>query len=238
MRRQQTATLLAMMIIALAQHGCSRPHKAAQIANGNAPPPAAVVLFDGHDESHWIYMNGGGPTTWPIVGDAMEVHGGNIVTKDKFGDFTLHVEFWCPNLPPNVKGQGRGNSGVYLQDRYEIQVLDSYGVNPIGLGDCGAIYNQKIPDVNACRPPEQWQTYDIAFRSARFDASGKKTTTRASASCRTARRFTRMSRSKSRPQRASPNRPSPGRFGCRTTATRCAFAISGSFPPRARTRSK
>ena len=182
MRRRRLAVMLAMTILALAQHVVARAQNAAAtqpspsaMTASNAPPAGAIVLFDGHDESHWVYMKGGGPTTWPIVGDAMEVRGGNIVTKDKFGDFTLHVEFWCPNLPPNVKGQGRGNSGVYLQDRYEIQVLDSYGVDPMGLGDCGAIYNQKIPDVNACLPPEQWQTYDIKFRAARFDASGKKT---------------------------------------------------------------
>jgi hypothetical protein len=184
MRRRRLAVLLAMLILALAQHACTGARKVAPTTapslpgagrNSKAPPPGAVVLFDGKDESQWIYKKGGGPTTWPVVDGAMEVHGGNIITKDKFGDFTLHIEFWCPNLPPNVKGQGRGNSGVYLQDRYEIQVLDSYGVNPIGLGDCGAIYNQKIPDVNACLPPEQWQTYDITFRAARFDSSGKKT---------------------------------------------------------------
>ena len=76
---------------------------------------------------------------------------------------------------PNAHGQERGNSGVYLQDRYEIQVLDSYGINPIQKNDCGAVYNQTAPMVNACKPPEQWQTYDITFHAAQFDASGTRT---------------------------------------------------------------
>jgi len=90
-----------------------------------------------------------------------------IVTKQNFQDFKLHVEFKIPQLPPNVKGQGRGNSGVYIQRRYEVQILDSYGLEA-KYQDCGALYKLKAPDKNACKKPGQWQTYDITFHAARF----------------------------------------------------------------------
>lgn len=140
----------------------------------DTPPPGANVLFDGKDLSKWQYRKDGSEAKWTLVADnAMEVNGGDIVTKDKFQNFKLHVEFMTPNMP-DKKGQARGNSGVYLQDRYEVQVLDSYGLESKD-DDCGSIYKQKAPSVNACKPPEQWQTYDITFHAARFDASGKKT---------------------------------------------------------------
>jgi len=132
-----------------------------------------IVLFDGTDESQWVTRPGGEPANWKIIDGAMETTANDIVTRDKYKDFTLHVEFWIPKFPDDVKGQARGNSGVYLQGRYEIQVLDSYALTP-GVGDCGAIYSQKAPDSNACKPPEEWQTYDITFKTARFDDQGKK----------------------------------------------------------------
>src|SRR5437773_4509980 len=141
------------------------------------PPKDSIVLFDGKDTSHWVHRGDGRPCEWKVLSDgSLEVNPGkgDIDTKESYGDFKLHVEFWVPNLPPEVKGQGRGNSGVYLQQRYEIQVLDSYGLKS-DTGDCGAIYGQKAPDVNACKPPEKWQSYDITFHAAKFDATGKKT---------------------------------------------------------------
>jgi type 1 glutamine amidotransferase len=99
---------------------------------------------------------------------------GDIVSKEKFGDFRLHLEFRVPVHPPEDQGQARGNSGVYLQDRYEIQVLDSYGLVP-QPNDCGAIYAKKAPSTNACRKPGEWQSYDARFTAARWDATGKKT---------------------------------------------------------------
>ena len=87
-------------------------------------------------------------------------------------DYQLHVEFKVPYMPDKT-GQGRGNSGVFQQGRYEIQLLDSYGFASPGKGDCGAVYSQSAPLVNACKPPRQWQTYDITFRSARLGADGK-----------------------------------------------------------------
>jgi hypothetical protein len=140
----------------------------------DAPPNDAKVLFDGKDLSQWAAKKDGGPAKWYVSDGAMEVNStGDIVTKDKFQDFTLHVEFMTPSMP-DKKGQERGNSGVYLQDRYEVQVLDSYGLESKD-DDCGSIYKQKAPAMNACKPPGEWQTYDITFRAAKFDSAGKKT---------------------------------------------------------------
>ncbi len=127
------------------------------------PPDGAIVLFDGKNLDAWE-MRGGGPAVWKLVDGAMETVKGDIVTKQKFaGAFTLHVEFRVPYMP-NAKGQGRGNSGVYVQGRYEVQVLDSYGLQSRN-NDCGAIYEVAAPRVNACKAPTVWQCYDIAFHA-------------------------------------------------------------------------
>lgn len=138
-------------------------------------PQNATVLFDGTDFSHWKHTNGQ-PVKWGIVGDAMKVvpQTGSIVTKRKFRDFKLHVEFKTPQLPPSVKGEARGNSGVYLQRRYEVQILDSFGL-PAKNNECGAIYKIKKPDKNVCKKPGEWQSYDIVFHSARFEREGERT---------------------------------------------------------------
>jgi hypothetical protein len=139
---------------------------------GSQAPPGAVVLFDGEDLGKWHARNGG-PAGWDVSdGVATVVAGtGDIVSNEKFTDFGLHVEFMEPDMP-EATGQGKGNSGVYLQGRYEIQVLDSYGIEVPGRGDCGGIYDQFATLVNACKPPLEWQTYDICFRAARLDDSG------------------------------------------------------------------
>jgi hypothetical protein len=97
---------------------------------------------------------------------------GDIVTLQKFTDFRLHLEFRTPFMP-GAREQARGNSGVYLQGRYEVQVLDSYGLTGED-NECGGIYKVRAPRVNMCAPPGQWQSYDILFHAPRFDADGKK----------------------------------------------------------------
>ncbi len=146
-----------------------------------ARPENAMILFDGTDFSHWAHANGQ-PVKWQIVDGAMRdpalreakiVPGsGSIVTKRQFRDFKLHVEFKTPQLPANVKGQARGNSGVYLQRRYEIQILDSFGLPPKD-NECGSLYTVKAPDKNVCKQPGEWQSYDITFHAARFEGQGK-----------------------------------------------------------------
>jgi hypothetical protein len=137
------------------------------------PPRNAVVLFDGKSLDGWVSRNGGTEAKWKILeGGVMQVQGGDILTREKFGGrFKLHVEFRVPYLPTQ-KGQGRGNSGVYVQGRYEVQVLDSYGLKSKD-NDCGAIYGIAAPSVNACKAPTVWQSYDIEF-SAPKCADGKK----------------------------------------------------------------
>jgi len=147
---------------------------------GAKPPEGAVVLFDGTKESLTKNWQMSGPRRgveeikWLVKGGAMEVapRTSAIITKQKFGDCKLHVEFRTPFMP-GARGQGRGNSGVYLQGRYEVQILDSYGLEGKD-NECGGIYKVGKPLVNMCAPPTQWQTYDITFRAPRFNDNGEK----------------------------------------------------------------
>ncbi|KAA3610507.1 MAG: DUF1080 domain-containing protein [Calditrichaeota bacterium] len=112
--------------------------------------------------------------SWSIVDGAMQVKPGSnsIMTRQMFTDFDLHIEFRSP-FTPNLKGQKRGNSGVYVQGRYEVQVLDSYGLEGKD-NECGGIYQVAIPNVNMCAPPTQWQTYDIEFSAAKYNDQNDK----------------------------------------------------------------
>jgi len=133
-----------------------------------APPSDAVVLFDGKDLSKWQGASGQ-PARWTVENGAMVVAKGTggISTKESFGDCQLHVE-WASPSPPVGRDQDRGNSGVFLMSRYEIQVLDSYQNITYPDGQASAIYGQFPPLVNASRPPGEWQTYDIVFTAPRF----------------------------------------------------------------------
>ena len=142
------------------------------MADTQAPPENAVILFDGTDLSGW-HQKDGSPANWTIdEAGAMTANKGSIISDETYTDAYVHVEFRCPDMP-EAEGQAKGNSGVYLQGRYEIQVLDSYGWEVPGLGDCGGLYNQYAPLVNACKPPMAWQSYDIIFRAPRFDEAGE-----------------------------------------------------------------
>lgn len=133
-------------------------------------PRGARVLFSGRAEelaANWVKRGTDQPGAWRIEDGAMVVTGGDLATRETFRDFHLHVEFRCPDMP-NATGQGKGNSGIGLHARYEIQVLDSFGIEVPGKGDCGAVYGQRAPLVNACKPPMEWQSFDIIFRAPRF----------------------------------------------------------------------
>lgn len=136
------------------------------------PPGDAIVLFNGADLSNWAGPNGSTPK-WTVRDGYMETApgAGAIVTRRGFGDVQLHVE-WATPRAAEGNGQGRGNSGVILMERYEVQVLDSYRNETYADGQAAAIYGQHPPLMNASRPPGEWQSYDIVFRRPRFSASG------------------------------------------------------------------
>jgi hypothetical protein len=133
------------------------------------PPSDAVILFDGKDMSKW--KNG---DYWEVKDGAVFTRRADIETKDSFGDCQLHLEFATPEKVSG-SGQGRGNSGVYLMGKYEVQILDSWENKTYYDGQCAAIYKQTPPMVNASRKPGEWQTYDIIFEAPRFAADGKVT---------------------------------------------------------------
>lgn len=153
---------------------CAVAAVAEPLFKGSEPIPAdAIVLFDGKDLSAFTMCGSDKAPTWTIKDGYCEPKDGDICSKQKFQDCQLHVEFWVP-LMADAKGQARGNSGVFFKGfTYEIQVLDSYGLKSAEW-DCGSIYSRTAPLVNACRPPETWQSYDIVFHAAKFDESGKK----------------------------------------------------------------
>lgn len=132
---------------------------------GDAPSDA-VILFDGKDLSAWENVE-----NWKVVDGAMVSGKGDARTKAGFGDCQLHIE-WSAPVPAKGTGQGRGNSGVFLMDTYEIQVLDSYENKTYFDGQAGAIYKQTPPQVNAMRPPGEWNVYDIIFTAPRFADDG------------------------------------------------------------------
>ena len=129
-------------------------------------PSDAIVLFDGTNMD--AFHNG---EAWKVENGYAQVAGKSVRTKESFGDCQLHLEFATPEVVKG-KGQGRGNSGVYLMGKYEIQVLDSYENKTYFDGQCGSIYKQQPPTVNACRGPGKWQTYDILFTAPRFNEDG------------------------------------------------------------------
>ncbi|MBI5818586.1 MAG: DUF1080 domain-containing protein [Verrucomicrobia bacterium] len=136
-------------------------------APSDAPRPRSGVLFDGHDTSVWQHPNGS-PCQWQVTDGALVAGEGDLDTREKFQDFDLHIEFAVP------RDAKQGNSGIYLQGRYEVQILDSFG-KPANDICCGAIFRLKAPVENVSKPPDEWQSFDITFHAARFDADGAKT---------------------------------------------------------------
>ena len=144
--------------------------------NTNAQPPSdAIVLFDGSGTGEWEHLDGKA-IGWKVADGAMTVEAktGDIRTKRSFGNCQLHIEWRTPSV---VKGesQGRGNSGIFFQERYELQVLDNYDNPTYTNGQASSIYKQSRPLVNACKGPGEWQTYDAIYTAPVFDAQGKKT---------------------------------------------------------------
>lgn len=153
-------------------HDAERPHPPVVApGTGSAPPADALVLFGGTDLEAW--QPSAGPRSWQVEDGAMGplLGAGDLRTRQGFGDCQLHLEFRSP-ADDDGEGQGRGNSGVFLMERYEVQVLDSWHNPTYADGQAAALYGQFPPLVNASRPPGEWQSYDILFRAPRFDADG------------------------------------------------------------------
>jgi hypothetical protein len=175
LRSATVASVASLAVLALAADPKETPPPvvtpAATFSDGAGAPADAVVLFDGKDLSKWKSENGGEPK-WTLAGGAMQVNGGGLMTREEFGDIQLHLE-WASPAEVKGDGQGRGNSGVYFQGRYEIQVLDSYQNPTYPNGQASSFYGHSAPLVNASRKPGEWQTYDIVFRAPKPMADGK-----------------------------------------------------------------
>jgi hypothetical protein len=178
---KMTLIMLSVLLLASGALACKTIGRENQVGSDAADPAVvdpggtdrlpsdAVLLFDGHDLSQWRNAD-----HW-VVRDGTATVGagyGGITTKRAFGDCQLHLEWATPSVVEG-SGQERGNSGVYLQEHYEIQVLDSYQNKTYADGMAGAVYGQYAPLVNASRKPGEWQSYDIVFESPRFDPQGK-----------------------------------------------------------------
>jgi len=150
-----------------------KPKVVTPAASSSDAPSDAIVLFDGKDMLKWSKEDGSA-AAWNLKDGVMSTgkSAGNIKTKQTFGDFQLHIEWRTPSVVVG-NGQGRGNSGIFLQERYELQVLDSYDNETYSNGQAGAIYKQSIPLVNVCRKPGEWQSYDIIYTAPRFSDNGR-----------------------------------------------------------------
>ena len=177
MKHLERWSVLVMAVSVLASGGLAKEHqghpKVVDPGSNGEAPSDAVVLFDGKDLSQWESA-GGGPAKWEVGSGAMTVKPGtgSIVSKKEFGAMQLHIE-WATPSKVSGSGQGRGNSGVYLQRRYEVQVLDSYQNETYPDGQAGALYGKFPPLVNASRKPGKWQTYDMIFHPPKKGDDGE-----------------------------------------------------------------
>jgi hypothetical protein len=140
--------------------------------NLSAPPSDAIILFDGKNLENWVDKDGKVPK-WTVADGAMTAAKGtgDVKTKQTFGDIQLHIE-WRTPAKVEGEGQGRGNSGIFLSEKYELQVLDSYNNRTYSNGQAGSIYKQSMPMVNASKPPGEWQVYDVVYIAPKFNQDG------------------------------------------------------------------
>jgi len=164
------SSLFGMLVVALPV--LARAELEPRVIDPGPPPADAIVLFDGTDLSKW-QGDRGDPARWEVKDGVATVNKtGSISTKQPFGDCQLHIE-WATPAEVSGEGQGRGNSGVIFQGRYELQILDSYQNKTYFNGQAGAVYSQYPPLVNVSRKPGEWQSYDVIFHAPRFDENGK-----------------------------------------------------------------
>ena len=144
------------------------------VVTPGAIPSDAIVLFDGKNLDNWESAKDGSPAAWKVADGKMTVVGGkgNISTKEKFSNYQLHIEWQSPIEPETLKSQGKGNSGVFMQGMYEVQVMNSYQNPTYRNGQAGAIYKQTPPLVNATSKMGDWNTYDIIYTAPVFTTNG------------------------------------------------------------------
>lgn len=174
MKRERVCAIgLLVMGIAYAQNAEGPQPVVVDPGDRNKAPSDAVVLFNGRDMLGWTMPNGS-PSKCTVSNGVMTCRtgSGDAQSTENFRDAQIHVEFNVPYMP-GQRGQGRGNSGVLLQGRYEIQILDSYQNETYANGSCAALYGESAPLVNACRRPGEWQSYDIIFHAPRCDPDGR-----------------------------------------------------------------
>ncbi|MBD8490627.1 DUF1080 domain-containing protein [Echinicola sp. CAU 1574] len=149
------------------------PRKVTPGEENHLPPSDAIVLFDGSDLSAWKSYKTGGDAEWSVHDGIFTVAAGkgDIATKESFGDVQVHIEWKAPDVVKG-DGQGRGNSGLFFMDRYEVQILDSYDNRTYSNGQAASLYKEGIPLVNATRPHTEWNTYDVFFTAPRFNEDG------------------------------------------------------------------
>lgn len=175
MKRTIFFCLLVCLMFRIAGHAQEQAFAEPQTitpGTGTSAPSDAIILFDGKDFSQWENVDGG-EIKWKLENGAMTVsdNTGSIQTKQRFGDCQLHIEWRTPGKIAG-EGQNRGNSGIFFQKQYELQVLDSYDNKTYFHGQAGSIYTQSPPLVNVCRKPGEWQTYDVVYMAPRFNADG------------------------------------------------------------------
>ena len=176
MKKLVYVCLLACMSVSLYAQAPKKEYAEPRVitpGTGTSAPSDAIILFDGKDFSQWESVKGG-DVKWNLSNGIMSVikGTGGIQTKQSFGDCQLHIEWRSPENA-EFDGQNRGNSGIFFQKQYEIQVLDSYNNKTYFDGQAGSVYTQSPPLVNACRKPGEWQVYDIVYMSPRFNSDGK-----------------------------------------------------------------
>ncbi len=145
-----------------------------RVVNPGKIPSDAIFLFDGKNLDNWETVKDGSPAKWKVEDGAMTVvkGAGNISTKQKFTNYQLHIEWRSPIEPETLKSQGKGNSGIFMQGMYEVQVLNSYQNRSYRNGQAGSIYKQSAPLVNATSPMGEWNTYDIIYTAPKFTING------------------------------------------------------------------
>ncbi|MHA8069307.1 3-keto-disaccharide hydrolase [Aquirufa ecclesiirivi] len=145
-----------------------------RVVSPGKTPSDAIILFDGKSLDNWETVKDGSPAKWKVEDGAMTVvkGAGNISTKQKFTNYQLHIEWRSPMEPETLKSQGKGNSGIFMQGMYEVQVLNSYQNRSYRNGQAGSIYKQSAPLVNATSPMGEWNSYDIIYTAPKFTING------------------------------------------------------------------